>query len=656
MDASISTRTRSGASKRKAENLFSPHATAGTIQPVGGSGAASLPIRPTAGAGAAGLPIPPTAGAGAGASRFPVRPVGDSSGKHARPPLPPSPATASSHFSPVAAAPVVSPVRAAVVVAAPVPTLHDFLASPRDAAASDSPPAFLDAAVAWPSTRLDILATIEREIERRIPGETFLDDVRTVFAVKRRLASGASGVVYKACLNDAEALGMVAGRKVCQKFAFPSADSSGRFHQVPLVLKNMAKQATDDLPADASAAVSCVSRGGECTGYDNMVREALMGRFLNLLVRKKVTPHLPVIYKCFGSRFMETEPLRASTPAAVRVALEELLRDETSAASIAYRSDRKMLDLMKRYKPRYVFRQRCGAIATEMCHMTFVRFLTTIARDCRTVKDTKRLLKVAFVQLVHGIMSAQHYLNFRHNDFHTQNAMMTYITSGVYQYVVDGVQYDVPNYGMCWKLIDFGFSSSTELFGCYDNGTMLACSHALSVAETYDLDPAEHASEMYDLVRFMTLAKNFAIDESTDVGVLADQSARWSVIALFFQKQLATSTKVFEDMNPDSRTRASRSLEPAVAVGSRAARASHAQRVGYAKLATSNAKTNTMRTFFKKVAESWRVGVRTHGPNVFDADEPLFRGGEPLEAFESRYYGVDVDGKLVPRVAPAVIA
>jgi len=418
----------------------------------------------------------------------------------------------------------------------------------------------------------------------------------------------------------------------------------------------MVKQATDDLPADTSAAFSCVSRGGECTGYDNMVREALMGRFLNLLVRKKVTPHLPVIYKCFASRFMETEPLRASTPQHVRVALEEFLRDERSAASIAYRSDRTMLALMKRYKPRYVLRQRCGAIATEMCHMTFVRFLTTIASYCRTVGETEMLLEVAFVQLVHGIMSAQHYLNFRHNDFHTQNAMMTYITSGVYQYVVDGAQYDVPNYGMCWKLIDFGFSSSTELFGCYDNGTMLACSHALSVAETYDLHPAEHASEMYDLVRFMTLAKDFAIDKSTDVTGLAGERARWARIALFFQKQLAASTEVFEAMYPDSRTRASRSLGQAVAVGSRAALASHAQQVSYAKLATSNAKTNTMRTFFKKVAERWKAGARTYGTNVFNADEPLFRGGEPLEAFESRYYGVDVDGKLVPRVAPAAIA
>jgi hypothetical protein len=220
----------------------------------------------------------------------------------------------------------------------------------------------------------------------------------------------------------------------------------------------------------------------------------------------------------------------------------------------------------------------------------------------------------------------------------------------VYQYVVDGVQYDVPNYGMCWKLIDFGFSSSTELFGCYDNGTMLACSHALSVADTYGLQPKAHSAEMYDLVRFMTAAKDMAEDN-----LYLDE--RWRHVVEFFETQLRVATAVFRDLTPDEGERTARSLHASISVAARLYGTSHADKVRYAKLPTSNYNSGVLQEFFRRVASPYRqAGPPVDGPHVFNADVRLFEAFEPLGAFENTYYYVDWRGRLMPIQDPAVIA
>ena len=561
-----------------------------------------------------------------------------------------------------------SPEPVPALIAAPAPKLHDFLIVPRAVTASSSPD-FMDAASTWSDTRLDVLATVLHEIDARIPGSR-LEDMQKVFAVGRHLASGVSGVVYKACLNISSARG------VCKKFSFPKIDPF-HLHKVPLVLKNMVEQVERDRPRAPYAPYSCVSRTGECTGYANMHREALMGRFLNMLVTKQVTPHLPVIYKCFSSKFMANEPLPSWVRPDVAPAITEIFTNPRSASSLRHRADptvKRYVDaLLAEHYPKYKVGDSCCAIATEMCHMTFDRFVKTLVESCRERADITRLLNVAFIQLAHGIMCAQKYFNFRHNDFHNQNAMMTYITAGEYRYAVDGVQYDVPNYGMCWKLIDFGFSSSTKLFGCHDNGIMLTCSHALSVADQYGLSPAAHSAEMYDLLRFMHVSKGDAREEIDNAPAGdVEARARWQLVLDYFKEKIqeaaaASQRSIVKSiMEGAARTWKLRTLDVPISIvtskvarGDRAGQAAkEAARKNFARLDSSNNHTGVAQDFFKTIARDFvnpspaRDGFEQH---TFNADQPLFRAGEMLDAFEHAFYKVNDKGELVPRMASAAI-
>ena len=473
----------------------------------------------------------------------------------------------------------------------------------------------MEAASIWPETRVQMLSVLGVVLQARIP-RGVLEDLETVFVVEKpALASGASGIVYKACINESDTTEDT--RKVCMRFKIPLVDSIAA-HEVPLVLKNMVQQRAEDRPAAYRPEYDCWSTRGECTGYANLYREVLSGRFLNLLVHKGITPHLPVIYQCFSSRFIETE-------------VPEAAEDGTIP------------------EPRFRKRWPCGAIATEMCHMTFRQFIREFTQRCPDEHEHKipELLHIAFVQIVHGIMCAQTYFNFRHNDLHLNNAMMTYITAGKYRYVVDGQYYDIPNYGMCWKLIDFGFSSSTTLFGCEDNGSMLLCTHALKVADTYRFDSARQPTEMYDIVRFMSSVLQAATSLKRRTS-----NPRFDYIIDYFTEKLALSEEMFEKQHKDPGTGAVQvshgrsSLRTAIVV---AKQRDESIKLDYAKRATSNAQGSLARAFFKHISRNFRVFVPSSVDTVhtvFSADKPLFGKSEPLRGVEGMFYAVDAAGML----------
>ena len=459
----------------------------------------------------------------------------------------------------------------------------------------------MDAASTWPNTRVDVLKTVAEEIQVRIPYHS-IPRWGDVFVAKLpALAKGASGVVYRTCVNMA-ALGP--DKRVCKRFSFPSIDRV-HMHRVPLIIKNMVLQDTRDRPEAGEAPFSCWSRGGECTGFDNMIREALLGSFLNLLVKKQVTPHLPVIYKCFSSTFIETEEPKRGR------------------------------------EPRYTKGAPCGAIVTEMCHLTFPQYVDTLVTYCARAEDIPVLLNVALIQIVHGIMSAQTHFNFRHNDFHGHNAMMTYITAGEYRYAVDGVRYDVPNYGMCWKMIDFGFSSSTELFGCHDNGSMLVCSHALSVADSYGFDPVHHATEMYDLVRFMSYMRLVAMSRRDKDAGDEERRVRWDSVVEYFTHNIFNSRAI--------KTRESHTAVLSVPI-STAQYGNEEDKRRYARMEEGNAHNNLVRHFFKAIAKPFKNAAPVpdaYDDHVFDVDRVLFTPRERLDSFASKHFRVDDSGKLV---------
>jgi len=126
---------------------------------------------------------------------------------------------------------------------------------------------------------------------------------------------------------------------------------------------------------------------------------------------------------------MATEPMPSWLPPEFQVVLDEILQHPRSALSMNYRAEPQikaiLQHLVRDSYPKFVKGMSCGAIATEMCHMTFVTFVKTLVTSCRELEGIQKLLEVAFIQLVNKIMCAQKYFNFRHNDFHNQNAMMT---------------------------------------------------------------------------------------------------------------------------------------------------------------------------------------------------------------------------------------
>ena len=154
-------------------------------------------------------------------------------------------------------------------------------------------------------------------------------------------------------------------------------------------------------------------------GNTNAVREALMGRMLNMLVKKDVTPHFPCIYEYFT--------LQA--------------------------------------------RQQRGTV-TELADIDVYKF----ARNLQHVDDADvrlSLIRTILLQVLQALIAAETHFNFKHMDLHAGNVMMSYVDDANYCYAVDEEVYVVPNHGMCWKIIDFGMSTSTVLFGEADALEML---------------------------------------------------------------------------------------------------------------------------------------------------------------------------------------
>ena len=186
-------------------------------------------------------------------------------------------------------------------------------------------------------------------------------------------------------------------------------------------------------------------------GERNSVREMAMGKLLNSLVVHRITPHMPHMYTCY-----------------------------------------------------HVQEDGLHAFVMEQMAMSF--------HDFMAVNAQVPLLDVALLQICQGLLSAQKHVDFRHNDLHTQNVMMSHVQSGTYTYKVGSSFYRIPNHGMCWKVIDFGMASS-RLLDRNDVPHAAMHSPALSVAHRY-FDLSGHAAELFDVLRLVTSAKHVCKSEA----------------------------------------------------------------------------------------------------------------------------------------------
>jgi hypothetical protein len=310
---------------------------------------------------------------------------------------------------------------------------------------------FMEIVDAWPQTRVNIL-----EQTRLLLNARFARTSRTIghvsdwFAALQTLVSGEYGDVFKGCVRAWElTTGVPLSPPACVQYTVSDIDSAA--HDVFLIVKTIAPLTVpllNDVPfAGHTPAFD------DWYGETNPVREVMMGRLLNLLVVHGVTPHFPLIY----------EPFQIADT------------------------------------------RRTG-FAMELAHMSLTNFLSSKILAALSPRKAVELLDVALLQLCNGLLCAHKHYDFRHNDFHSDNAMMTFITDSTYSYMVGDAFYTIPNYGMCWKLIDFGQSAS-RVFGAEDVPHAVMHSPSLSVVNTY-FDLSDHAMEFYDLLRLVTTARN----------------------------------------------------------------------------------------------------------------------------------------------------
>lgn len=84
-----------------------------------------------------------------------------------------------------------------------------------------------------------------------------------------------------------------------------------------------------------------------------------------------------------------------------------------------------------------------------------------------------RIMQTVLWQVTQALYMADDAFEFQHNDLHAMNVMVSRAAPHVYKYVLGDVLVDVPNNGICTKIIDAGLSSSTLLFGRDDYKVML---------------------------------------------------------------------------------------------------------------------------------------------------------------------------------------
>ena len=424
----------------------------------------------------------------------------------------------------------------------------------------------------WPNTRTDILEMTRIEMNARFKaeGSRTISKLAKWFAFLERVGhSSVYGEVFRACLRAWETHTKPASPVSCLQYEMrlPGAASASR-HSVSLIVKTLkpfTQKLLGDVPYSGHDAAF-----QKWVGNKNTVREVMMGRLLNLLVTLDVTPHLPIIYEPF-----------------------------------------------------YIEEKNANGFAMEMAHLSFSNFLESTILLPKTNEEALELLDVAILQICNGLLCAQKHYDFRHNDFHAENAMMTYITDTTYNYKVNGSFYKIPNYGMCWKPIDFGFTSST-VFDHHDPAHLVMHSFSLESLDDVEGSLSVHAMEFFDLIRLCTYAEQEVMRRGRPstrkrlikealrgyvelMGKISIESAEMGSLAkarAVYAKNIVRSTKT---------------LKPASVHFSRLMRSS-----------------GLLDTFFETLAARYKVKGKPHGV-VFDANvSPFAHGNIILEGIHKK--------------------
>ena len=486
---------------------------------------------------------------------------------------------------------------------------------------------YIEAVETWPSVRVHLLQVVQQQMTPILVRKgRHLDSLDEIFYNMRRLGSAAKSVfgeLYIGCLRKGKE------DRCFQVTGLIEGDFAQ--HDVTLIIKLLPPVPAEDVLAVPYVGIHLepkevvvVGRASRrapdpavaaetpmeliWVGSYNPLREIIMGGFLNRLVQRDITPHFPVIYESF------TVP---------RLGVEK------------------------------------DGFAMEMCHFDFLDYLFKHLVDVEDKATRDTLLRIAMVQITQGLCAAARHFDFRHNDLHCGNAMVTFITNGSYVYKSGDTYYRVPNAGMCWKLIDFG-NASSDVFGAHDNAAAVVHSNAYRDVDTVGFETKDHAIEMFDIMRMLGHADGHASDilrgvqkegkagllrddfSAKQLAVLADlKEVVKGYIAIIKRIAIASPKRDSLAMTQESVSKRGKKTYKVFQVDS-----FDYTHPDFVRLVKSS---NLIDAFFREIAKPYITRATDLRPSavVFDIDRPPFAPSEDLHGREGQYFRVDRAGNLV---------
>lgn len=383
--------------------------------------------------------------------------------------------------------------------------------------------AFMRVAETWPRTRISILAQGRHILQDRFHrnGSRTVASLENWFGDIQEVGSGFFGTVCTACIREWDA-DDVPSEGTCVAVRVPII--SAQPHILRLVIK-LTKGETADVRQDRPfAAHDCAYKHWQ--GSRNPIREAAMGRLLNSLVICNATPNLPLIYEPFSTMqipvSMDERTPRTRSPVMPALRLPAFLtaaKSASAASALALASaSPSPVAAVNRQSPtasassrRAPSRVLTRGFAMELCSIRFRDYLIHVSASPLSRHDMFKRLDSAVLQVCHGLLCAQKHFDFRHNDLHAENVMATFITDTTYNYLVHGRVFPIQNFGMCWKIIDFGFSACAA-FGEHDVAEALF--HSIAPLRVSHVGPC--AAEVLDLLHLLQSARAVSGDAVQD--------------------------------------------------------------------------------------------------------------------------------------------
>jgi hypothetical protein len=340
--------------------------------------------------------------------------------------------------------------------------------------------------------------------------------------------------------------------------------------------------------------------GNMYIGSVNPEREVLLSIVLSALVTRGVTPHFPCFY---GQCMVKDVDMRSHEV-----------------------HDKRAL----------ILEQATVSLKTFLERMFFVHDAPSRVVHMETV----------LLQVLHGLVAASQHYNFKHMDLHVGNVMMSHAADVPYCYKVRGVTYAVQTQGMCWKIMDFGMSTSGVLFKPNESvHTLLAfpntlkpvafrAAHVESVNPISGLtrtrvveEPTPYAFELMDFVRLVVHMKALMPEDADpERDLLAQILHACEAVSLEYERLAGSAYGVFL-FAIDS---------PTGPVPTREQMQDYARPHG------------VLARLFEVLASRFRcdedTAARCHA--VFDVDTAPFRRTSDLGVHAARYFKIDEDGSL----------